>query len=98
MSVASLNGRLSKLTGEGQSLDWWAERYRRDGAEVPDHILISLVAGRMIPKHLANAVFDHPDCVAWRDNLEARVTPFPDWLASRGASVDTILDEVKRAR
>ncbi len=98
MSVSSLNARLSKLVGEGQSLEWWATQYARDGAEVPDYVLISFIAGRMIPKQLADAVFDHPVCVAWRDNVEARSIHFPVWLASRGTSVDALVDEVRRAR
>jgi hypothetical protein len=98
MSVTSLNARLGKLVGEGRSLEWWAEQYRRDGAEVPDHVLISFVAGRMIPKHLADAVFDHLVCVAWRDSPASRSIHFPVWLEAQGTSVDAIVNEVRRAR
>jgi hypothetical protein len=98
LSVTSLNNRLGKLAGEGQSLEWWATQYARDGAEVPDHILISFAAGRMIPRHLADAFFDHHLCVAWREGPDFRHIHFPDWLEEQGTSIDAVLDEARRAR
>jgi hypothetical protein len=94
LSVTSLNNRLGKLAGEGQSLEWWATQYARDGAEVPDHILISFVAGRMIPRHLADAVFDSDLCRKWRDSPVDRQIHFPVWLESLGTSIDAVVDEV----
>src|SRR4051794_7957620 len=100
MSTASLGTRLKKLqtAEDGLGLEQWTTRFLRHKEEVPDYALISIMAGRMLPKHLANAVFDHRLCVAWREGPDFTCIHFPDWLIVRGTSVDAIVDEIRRAR
>jgi hypothetical protein len=98
MTTATLNTRLKKLqaSGDGMSLDHWAAVGAKNICEVPRHGLVSIVVGRLIPRHLAGGVFDHPLCVAWREGLDFDRVVFSDWLTERGTSVDELLEEVQR--
>jgi hypothetical protein len=100
MSAASLHARLKKLQADvgGRSLEEWCAIGRGDIDLLPDHALISICVGRLVPKHLADGVFDHPLCVAWRTCPEGAANPFQDWLAARGTSLDAVLSAAKGAQ
>jgi hypothetical protein len=97
MSTASLSTRLGKLrAADGNlSLDEWRAIGARNLCAVPTHGLVSIVIGRLIPKHLAD-VFYHPLCAEWREGQDINLVAFQDWLAERGTSLDAVLEEVQR--
>jgi hypothetical protein len=99
MSVTSLGARVRKLQadGDGRSLEQWCAIGRGDIDLLPDHALISICVGQLVPKHLANGVFDSDLCVSWRTCPEGACTPFKDWLAARGTSFDAVLSAAKGA-
>jgi hypothetical protein len=100
VTASSLNGRVRKLqsSDHGRSLEWWAAQIARYAVEAPDHILVSICVGRLIALTVANNVFDHLLCVAWREDPDSRHISFPDWLEARGASIGAVLDDVRQAR
>ena len=79
-------------------MEAWAEVFQRDPVACPDHILISLMAWHLIPEPLADGIFDHPTCLAWRASEEFRDVYFSDYLIAQGTSIERVLDEVRRSR
>src|SRR4051794_3206003 len=103
MSTASFNTRLKRIQSveDSLSLEQWKAKFIRNRVAVPRHVLVSIAAGRMVPRHVADALERHPAYRAWlaflRDTGGADEN-FEQFCLQQGTTIDRVLSGARKAR
>jgi hypothetical protein len=98
MSTTSLGTRLKKLQSveDGLSLDQWKAKFILNRAEVPRHVLVGIIVGRIVKPHIADALESHPVYRTWFASLgdeSDTADSFEAFCMRQGTDVERVLTD-----
>ncbi len=103
MSTAALNARLKKVQSveDGLSLEQWKAKFVRNRMEVPRHVLVGIIVGRIVKPHVAEALERHPAYRAWLNSLRDEndtSDSFEAFCLHLGTDIDSVLTDARKSK